>query len=204
MDIQSLINKYKLIEGDWWKCQKSFIVSHNAIEKIMAVENIIITGFEVLNSEKYFCRFLITAEKDNREVKTIGEAIFKDGSKLEKTYRSGDHALAGNCDIDYVGSMAEKRGIDRAVLKLINAYEYGIYSEVEADDFKRSNATKPEPVETIENLRKKATSMYRAIVEPTDPMKEWIAQLNDHPIQEIKGAIKKMHTVINKQKGNKK
>jgi hypothetical protein len=31
--------------------------------------------------------------------------------------------------------MAEKRGIDRCVLKLINAYQYDISSEVEADDF---------------------------------------------------------------------
>ena len=37
--------------------------------------------------------------------------------------------------------MAEKRGIDRAVLKLINAYEYGIYSDVEADDFKQKEST---------------------------------------------------------------
>ena len=34
-----------------------------------------------------------------------------------------------------MGCMAEKRGIDRCVLKLIHAYEYGISSEVEADDF---------------------------------------------------------------------
>ena len=39
----------------------------------------------------------------------------------------------------YIASMAEKRGIDRCVLKLINAYQYGIYSEVEADDFKKEN-----------------------------------------------------------------
>ena len=33
--------------------------------------------------------------------------------------------------------MAEKRGRDRCVLKLIKAYEWGIYSEEEADDFKK-------------------------------------------------------------------
>ena len=31
----------------------------------------------------------------------------------------------------------KKRGVDRCVLKLINAYEYGISSEVEAEDFKK-------------------------------------------------------------------
>ena len=37
--------------------------------------------------------------------------------------------------------MAEKRGIDRCVLKLVNAYQWGVYSEVEAEDFERKNAT---------------------------------------------------------------
>ena len=37
----------------------------------------------------------------------------------------------------FFGAMAEKRGKDRAILKLINAYEYGIYSDVEADSFKK-------------------------------------------------------------------
>ena len=33
--------------------------------------------------------------------------------------------------------MAEKRGKYRVILKLINAYEYGIYSDVEADNFQK-------------------------------------------------------------------
>ena len=35
----------------------------------------------------------------------------------------------------YWWAMAEKRGKDRVILKLINAYERGIYSESEADDW---------------------------------------------------------------------
>ena len=34
--------------------------------------------------------------------------------------------------------MGEKRGIDRCILKLINAYEYGVYSDSEADNFKKT------------------------------------------------------------------
>ena len=41
--------------------------------------------------------------------------------------------------------MAEKRLKDRLTLKLINAYEYGIYSEVEADSFTRSTNVEIEP-----------------------------------------------------------
>jgi hypothetical protein len=33
--------------------------------------------------------------------------------------------------------MAEKRAKDRVCLALINAYEYGVYSDVEAEDFKK-------------------------------------------------------------------
>ena len=55
----------------------------------------------------------------NKKVTTVGEADSK------------------NCMSGYKGMMAEKRGIDRCVLKLINAYEYGIYSDVESDDFKK-------------------------------------------------------------------
>ena len=33
--------------------------------------------------------------------------------------------------------LAEKRALSRIVLKLVNAYEYGIYGQDEADDFKR-------------------------------------------------------------------
>lgn len=39
----------------------------------------------------------------------------------------------------YIASISEKRGIDRCVLKLINAYEFGVYSEVEAEDFKKES-----------------------------------------------------------------
>ena len=54
------------------------------------------------------------------------------------TISSVGEADRKNCVSQYLGCMAEKRGIDRCVQKLINAYEYGISSEVEAEDFKKS------------------------------------------------------------------
>ena len=60
----------------------------------------------------------------------------KDGVVLDSVTSVGE-ADSKNSKNNYYGSMAEKRGIDRCVLKLIQAYQYGIYSEVEADDFKR-------------------------------------------------------------------
>ena len=39
----------------------------------------------------------------------------------------------------YPFAMCEKRLKDRLTLQLVNAYEYGVYSEVEADDFKNKS-----------------------------------------------------------------
>ena len=46
-------------------------------------------------------------------------------------------ANANNTRMPYWWAMAEKRGKDRVILKLIGAYEKGLYSEVEADSWDR-------------------------------------------------------------------
>jgi len=124
MRIKELAKKYNLGKDDFWELKRGqrsmWIITHDAIEKIAIIENIELTKFEVLNSEVDFARFLITMQKGDRTIISVGEASTK------------------NCTSNYYGCMAEKRGIDRCVLKLINAYEYGIYSDVEADAFKQA------------------------------------------------------------------
>ena len=121
--IKSIADKYSLSKDDFWLHKQSgnWIITHNAVEKIQYIEGIEMVEFKVLNSERDFARFLITMKMDDKKVTTIGEA--------DKS----------NTVSKYYGMMCEKRGIDRAVLKLINAYEYGIYSDVEADDFKKKD-----------------------------------------------------------------
>lgn len=124
MRIKELAKKYNLGKDDFWELKRGqrsmWIITHDAIEKIAIIENIELTKFEVLNSDVDFARFLITMQKGDRTIISVGEASTK------------------NCTSNYYGCMAEKRGIDRCVLKLINAYEYGIYSDVEADAFKQA------------------------------------------------------------------
>ena len=121
MNIKELAKKYGLIEGDFWNHKQSgqWILTHDAVEKIATIEGILLVNIETLNSEKDLVRFLITMAKGDVTITSVGEADDK------------------NCFSGYKGCMAEKRGVDRCVLKLINAYEYGISSEVEADDFKK-------------------------------------------------------------------
>ena len=121
MNIKELANKYGLVEGDFWNHKQSgqWILTHDAVEKIATIEGILLVNIETLNSEKDLVRFLITMAKGDVTITSVGEADDK------------------NCFSGYKGCMAEKRGVDRCVLKLINAYEYGISSEVEAEDFKK-------------------------------------------------------------------
>ena len=123
MKIKELAQKYKLGKDDFWELKRGarsmWIITHDAIERIAIIERIQLTNLEILNTEIDFARFLITMKKGDKSIISIGEASTK------------------NCTSTYYGAMAEKRGIDRCVLKLINAYEYGIYSDVEADAFKK-------------------------------------------------------------------
>ena len=122
MEIKDLAKKFNLDpKNDFWKHKQSgkWIITHDACEKIASMEGIVLKNWNTLNSERDFCRFLITMAKGDKEIASIGEASKE------------------NCQSKYYGSMAEKRGVDRCILKLINAYEYGIYSDSEADSFKK-------------------------------------------------------------------
>ncbi len=119
--MKQLAEEYNLSKDDFWKHAQSgkWIISHDAVEKIANKEQIVCGPPQVLNSERDFVRMVISAKKGENVVWTIGEADTR------------------NCQNKYYGAMAEKRGKDRAILKLINAYEWGIYSDVEAESFKK-------------------------------------------------------------------
>ena len=121
--IKDIQKKYELSKEpnvDFWHHQQSgqWILTHNAVEKIAVQEGIKLVDIKVLNSEVDIVRFLVSMSNPSGGIiKSIGEADRK------------------NCHSQYLGCMAEKRGIDRCVLKLLNFYQHGISSEVEADDF---------------------------------------------------------------------
>jgi len=130
MEIKDLAKKYNLDpKSDFWKHKQSgkWIITHDACEKIASVEDINITDWVAEISERDYARYRITMSKGDKSITTIGEAG-KD-----------------NCQSKYYGSMAEKRGVDRCILKLINAYEYGIYSDSEADAFKKPKTEANDP-----------------------------------------------------------
>ena len=83
MEIKDLAEKYNLDpKSDFWKHKQSgkWIITHDACEKIASMEDIILAKWETLNSEKDFCRFLITmamgekADMGEQLISSIGEA----------------------------------------------------------------------------------------------------------------------------------
>ena len=137
---QSLIKKfkedYKLDASDFWlhKQSKNWIIKHNALEKVAAQEKITWT-LEVLNFNPDIV-VKCTATSGDRVIESLGEASPK------------------NTIINHPYAMAEKRAVDRCILKLLNAHAY-IYSEAESDDFREpvGNKVKLAANNKIDNIK---------------------------------------------------
>tara|TARA_Y100000361_G_scaffold110648_1_gene100707 strand:- start:251 stop:811 length:561 start_codon:yes stop_codon:yes gene_type:complete len=113
---------------DMWKHQQSgkYIIKHDAIERIAMGESIRLIKIETLSSTETLVRYLVTMGKTDEQGKVIN-AITTTGE-----------ADTNNCTSRYIGCMAEKRGIDRAVLKLLEVYDLAM-SEIESDSFAYAN-----------------------------------------------------------------
>ena len=104
--------------------------------------------------------------------------------KGEKTVSTIGEAVQSNCKTDFFGCMAEKRGIDRAVLKLIDAYQYGIFSDSESDDFKKQE--KSVDVDISEYNKTRAELEYLLESKSFDENKFWaVFKDEDHLFNDV-------------------
>ena len=157
MNIKELAEKYELTKDDRWELRKNsgkWIITHDACEKIAEIEGIVFDPPVIVNYQptiitengekvqqvKWGKQFWKPAWAGTCQKKTGDVAMIVTGYKTEnpdyKIWTTGE-ANALNCTAEYYMAMAEKRAKDRVILKLINAYEQGIYSDVEADDFQK-------------------------------------------------------------------
>jgi hypothetical protein len=109
---------------DLWNCHGNWIAYHAALERIAAKANITFDAPYVIENDgqNYSVAICVTGNMGDRIEWSIGEA-----SKLN--YKTTGKMSA------YPYAMAEKRGKDRVILKLLGLHGK-VYSEVEADDFK--------------------------------------------------------------------
>lgn len=126
--IQELQKKYSLSKDDFWNLTGNvWIIKHDAVEKIGKMENVIFENPTIVEHSREHCVLMGTA------------TIIKEDKKIAEEWTFGEADRKTNCKNSYIYAMAEKRLKDRLTLKLISAYEYGIYSDTEADSFKKKN-----------------------------------------------------------------
>ena len=125
--IDKFKNKYKLSGSDFWELNRGgrelMIIKHNAVERIAMQENI---------------SWTLTIENFAPDVVVKCCATWKDNH-----IESFGECTAQNNKNSFPYAMAEKRAVDRCVLKLLNAHAY-IYSDSESDDFKQPKESKQE------------------------------------------------------------
>ena len=124
-------NKYSLTDGDFWILMNSYaggtkmmytglIISHNGCLKI---NNALEDGFKAQYLTREWIGDTLIYEYNDGTLYEVGEVSPK------------------NCQNAYPYAMAFKRCFDRVVLKKSKLAFSGIYSEVEADEFKQEEKT---------------------------------------------------------------
>lgn len=125
--------------GTVWEVQGTPVISHKCLERIAARAGVQYDMPTILRSERDEAVILVAGSLGERREWSIGEAL------VNVNYRvSGKQAA-------YVYAMAEKRGKDRVILKLVELHGLA-YSEDEADDFKQPQAAAPAPPPDLRNV----------------------------------------------------
>jgi len=122
--VMTFMEKYKVDSDEIWPVPggKAYAVMHKALERIAIEQGITFERPSVVACD--------LAEK-SMVICTFG----KMGDRTEWSF--GEASPANNRN-QYMAAMAEKRSRDRVILKLLAAHG-DLYSEAEADDFKRPN-----------------------------------------------------------------
>ncbi|MDP4023930.1 trna delta -isopentenylpyrophosphate transferase [Methylobacterium sp. NEAU 140] len=115
--------------GNVWRVQGTAVIYHKTLERIAAQAGIVFEPPQIIRAERDEAVILVTGRLPGAKPGTervewsLGEAL------VNVNYRvSGKQAA-------YVYAMAEKRGKDRVILKLIELHGL-VYSEEEADEFR--------------------------------------------------------------------
>jgi hypothetical protein len=131
--VLAFMEKYKIDSDEIWEVHGStWVVKHKALERVAAEVGIVWDKPElkVCDMAQGFVAVLISGR--------LGEHV---------EYSFGESAPKNNKNA-YPIAMAEKRSKDRVILKLLAAHG-DLYSEEEADDFKRQNPHVTRPADIV-------------------------------------------------------
>lgn len=137
--IADTLKKYGLGKESVWDCHGVWVVYHSALEKIAVLAGVTFDAPQIVeaNGAQGIAAVCVTGHLGELTKWSIGESSPKNNKNA------------------YCWAMAEKRAIDRVVLKLIGLHGLA-YSEEEADDFKpgartETHGTKEPPANDKDN-----------------------------------------------------
>lgn len=135
--MRAIFNKYDLTRDDIHVHKHYTILKRSAIEKIQRIEEIQVTfiledvsiDHAVVKAigKKMIGEQIISQKKDG-DLDLIGGHVF------ERTAETFGSASYKNTAMKYFAEVAEKRALSRCVLKLVDLYEQGFFSEDEEID----------------------------------------------------------------------
>jgi len=132
----ALVEAHGLVAEDFFKAPQGFvIITRTGIEKIQrglgaTVQYEVVPEFSDPSSGMY-----VIKTQAYMPIQTVNEKT----GKIEHEHRVVEtygEASPKNCRNSYPVAMAEKRGLSRAILKLADLYELGVYGEDEIEDTK--------------------------------------------------------------------
>ena len=142
--IKKIAEKYRLSlpkdqndkTKDIWCVGMNFILKHDAVSRIANHEGVEFfePRVEILYNNTDFYGVAIMGKGRLVRIAEGGEDYTKEIWTTSDATRDNVKGRGG-----YFFNMAEKRWKDRLTLKLLDLYEYGLYSDVEADDFKKES-----------------------------------------------------------------
>lgn len=143
--IMDFMEKYGVESDEIWEVHGStWVVKHKALERVAAEQGITWDRPAMLecNSADGVAAMCVFGKLGDRLEWSIGEAL-----TVREGRPGGNYKVTGK-QAGYVYAMAEKRAKDRVILKLLSI-SGALYSEEEADDFKRPNPHTTKPSEIV-------------------------------------------------------
>ena len=134
-----LAKKYNLNEeNDFWTIGDNWIITHDAVTKIADIENVEFDEpkVEIIHDTEAFYGVAMWGKGRIVRIDEDGNDFTKEVWTTADATRDNVRGKGG-----YFFNMCEKRWQDRLVLKLLSLYEYGLYSDVEADDFRKGSVS---------------------------------------------------------------
>jgi hypothetical protein len=136
--IDAFIKKHHLLDDEIWEVRpRTYAIKHSTCERLAHANGITFEPPLMLefHSADKIAALVVTGKMGDRTEWATGEAA---------PYNNKN---------GYPFAMAEKRGKDRVILKLLNGSEAGLYSEEEAEDFrKRENPHVTRPSDIFDEI----------------------------------------------------